>query len=501
MKFLIDTNVFFAMEDARKEPFAYTTLCRFAGKGKPHDLVVYPDAIRRDIENDKDVRRKREMLARMEDYSSISEGLDLTDAVAEEKGLKVDNPNDRSDSEILFALMSDYADVVVTEDVGIHRRARKLDIHERVLYAAQAANFLERVEAKQKPVLPEIKEVCASRIDEGASIFDSLKRTYPKFQQWFRKCAREMRRAWICGDEKGPNAILICKEETAAVKMQNGKSLRARKFLKICTFKVAETFYGRKIGELFLKVAFGRATARGCDKIYITISDKLNEQEHLKSLCFDFGFIQRGIEDSSEDDVWVKNHPIAPPAQGPDSPFDYHKKYYPWFVAKPVRKFIIPIRPKYHRILFPEAQKQPRIEFGDGGSSEGNTIKCAYLSHASACPGRGDILLFYRSHDERKLTSIGIVERAVHLETTNSILKIASKRTVYRREEIEKMADGRQVLVILFRLACHLKEGVGYNAVRDAGVLMPLQTIREIDSEKFFKLARKGSFDGYFSAR
>ena len=81
----------------------------------------------------------------------------------------------------------------------------------------------------------------------------------------------------------------------------------------------------------------------------------------------------------------------------------------------------------------------------------GNSISKAYLScsHVTLV-SRGDNLFFYRSHDHRSITVIGIVEDTRRSNQPDEIAKFVGKRTVYTYADITKMCK-KDVLAIKFR--------------------------------------------------
>ena len=63
-------------------------------------------------------------------------------------------------------------------------------------------------------------------------------------------------------------------------------------------------------------------------------------------------------------------------------------------------------------------------------------------------------MLFYRSTDEKAVTSLGVVEQYETLEDANEIVDRVRRRTVYSMSEIEEIAL-KPTKVMLFRLVKH----------------------------------------------
>ena len=265
--------------------------------------------------------------------------------------------------------------------------------------------------------------------------------------------------------------------------MTNDNRALPGRTLKLCTFKVAEQERGRKLGELLLKAAFRYATNNRLEHIYITM--RPGKQDFLEDLCADFGFTLFG--GYKNDNVFVKEHPVHPPNFALP-PLEYHRLFYPHIraVDKGVGKYVVPIRPEYHEILFPDIQSQPSLF---APSSAGHAIKQAYLCHARISGIKpGDILLFYRSQDAQAITSIGVVESVHDYQDHDKILQLVSKRTVCSYEDIVRMAE-KKTKVILFRLATHFQDFIPYSWLSGQGVVNgQIRTIRKISDEAFRKV-------------
>lgn len=257
--------------------------------------------------------------------------------------------------------------------------------------------------------------------------------------------------------------------------------------LKLCTFKVGETVRGRKVGELFLKAAFRYATENNCENIFITAHPE--RQDFLICLLKDFGFEEHGGYQS--DTVLIKQHPKTPPPENGIEPVEYLRTFFPHYRSdSAVSKFLVPIRPSYHKILFPDCQRQREL-FPSGGQTGhvGNAIKLAYLCHAqinSIQPG--SILLFYRTKDAMAVTSLGVVEQFQASDNGAQIAGLVSRRTVYSIEEIEDLSK-KTTKVILFRLVAHLPKFVSYDRLKNDGVITgPIQSICKVSDVAFAKV-------------
>ena len=481
MRILLDTNIIIPLEDS--SAILEDSLGEFIklANENGHQLLVHPASID-DLNRDADETRRQSILSRIRKYTVLSKPPVLSKPERDQLELTEKNENDKVDNEIIFALYKNAVNLLVTEDREIHKKAGVLGIEERVHYIQQARSSLESLHSNIRVDLPNIKEISLHEIDVSNSFFDSLRSGYNGFDGWFNKVSREGRRAWVHFDDSGElGSIAIYKKEKSPLVTDCNMALPGN-VLKLCTLKVGESLRGRKIGELLLKASFQYATKNQLSYIYLTMRPE--EQPYLADLCEDFGFEEFG--GYKNDIVYVKDHPVAPPDKK-IPPFQYHRLYHPHFKTDAtISKYIVPIRPEFHSILFPGIQIQADLF---NLESAGNAIKQAYLCHARISGIRsGDILLFYRSTDFKAITSIGVVERATDTQDKDKILELVSKRTVYNYSDIADMAH-KKTKVILFRIAKHISAPIDHHWLLENDVIVgPIQTIRRISDESFRKI-------------
>lgn len=456
---------------------------KLAGIGG-HQLLYHP-ASKADIERDKDVQRRDRTLARLQQYTRLDGVPPSPHNTAQTSA------NDVCDNDILHALECSAVHALITEDKEIHTKARQAGFGDKVYNIQTADDWLRRLHEPAEVHLPNIEDVpmysLTNQLD--TPLFDSLRSSYDtterSFNKWFHDKAKTGRKAWIARTEQGSiEAICIYDIQTDEVINAERETLLGLS-LKLCTFKVGEQIRGKKIGELFLKAAFRFATENRCESIFVHTSE---DQFYLLQLLSDFGFQRRGLY--GDDFMLVKAHPSSPPAT--DIPaLDYAKLYFPHYRKDAsVQKFLVPIQPQYHQILFPDLARQGQLF--SGISVAGNAIKQAYLCKAQTNQVKpGDIVLFYRTGDEKAVTTLGIVERyEVHDNATN-IMQIVSRRTVYSQRDIEVMAKS-PTKVMLFRLASHFHSPITYSALTQEGIVSgPIQSITKISDDSFSKILRR----------
>lgn len=480
LRFLLDTNVLIPLQDSYQvlEP-NLANFVRLANVGG-HQLLYHPATVA-DFERDPDVQRQARNLQRIAQYSALDNPAPCPWNSAEISA------NDACDNEILYALQCDAVHALVTEDRGLHAKAKNIGLQGRIYSIQTAEDWLRRLHEPRQIVLPNILHVPLHSLTPvlPSSFFDSLRIGYDGFDDWFRRKARDNRKAWIYRDENTDLAA-ICVYDVQADEVVNDLQERlAGKALKLCTFKVGEVVRGRKIGELFFKAAFRYATENACENIFIHAN--ADRHDYLIRLLQDFGFEGRGTYKG--DQVLVKPHPLSAPAAETLDAHEYARRYFPHFrTDSAVQKFLIPIQPQFHEMLFPDyVPVQPRL-FGVAGDI-GNAIKLAYLCHAQTNSiNSGDVLLFYRTIDEKAVTTIGIVDRFEMLSDAARIASLVSRRTVYSIDEIDAMA-AKVTKVILFRLVGHIPRPVTYDVLLAECVISgPIQSIRKVSDEAFSRI-------------
>lgn len=483
MRFLLDTNILIPLEDSSLP--LEESLARFVrlAHQNGHQLVFHAASID-DINRDSNVERRNRTLERLGQYTQLEGRQECPWNTAET------SPNDSVDNEILYALANDAAHHLVTQDRKIHDKARARGLVHRVFTIQTADDFMRRLHEPTYIRLPNIEDAPLHTLTRllDCEFFNSLRGSYD-FDKWFSNKAKEGRKAWIywgAPDQLG--AICIYSRQDDEQVTDDGIVLEGAA-LKLCTFKVTESFQGRKIGELFLKAAFRFATANRLENIFI--HGNAEKQYFLFRLLEEFGFERIG--DFKGDTMYVKRHPVAPPDRPDLSAFDYLRSFYPHFIGnETVSKFIVPIQPAYHDILFPDFESPQQSLFGQSNTA-GNAIKLAYLSHAPvASMNPGDVVLFYRSEDMRCITSMGVVEQYETLTDASQIASLVSRRTVYSMSDIATMAE-KPTKVMLFRLVRHFKSPPDHGWLKKQGLVRGnIQSIRKIEHDKYKKIISAG---------
>lgn len=488
--YLIDTNVIIGLEDHHTVQPAFAALLSIAAKHKV-DVMVH-EAARDDIQRDKDTTRRNISLSKLEKFQLLRKVRGLDPAELERKFGHLGRPNDVVDATLLDSIERGAADFLITEDRGLHERARRVspELGRRVLFVADAVQLLKTTYEPVEAPVRYVEEVSANEIQLTDEIFDSLREDYPPFDTWWRdKCVRERRPCWAVFDE-GLAGLIVRKDETA---LDTDATTKAAKILKICTFKVRPEKRGVKLGELLLKKVFWFAQANNYDLAYITT---YKTQAALIDLLEYYGFKNTATRADGEL-VYEKRftRDALVPVAGVSN-FDLDRLNYPRFVTGPgIRAFAVPIKEGYHDTLYPDLKNpmQPdlfeAVGIGTGPKRPGNTIRKVYLCRAQSGLGPpGSLLVFYKGKSQgppsQALTAVGIFEESSMASSTKDLMLLTGGRSVYSEAELSEWeaTAGRPVKVINYLLAAYIEPVIALEELRSLGVIPghPPQSIFEL---------------------
>ena len=486
MKVLIDTNVLMGLEDTGQQlQPALAKMKALAGR-HGYTLCLHPIQ-RKEVERDGNDKRREILLSRMHQYQHIPSPPDLSEQELTDYGWSQQKENDRIDNLLLHTLCRGAVSFFVTSDKGIHEKAKAVpQAREQVHYPEQFVVFLHSLDSAPQSPPVGIRDCYLYEIKVDQPFFDSLRRGYEGFNEWYIKVAQEGRKAWCVKNNDTVQAICIYKEE-APQKITDEGYTPDGAALKLSTFKIGEELRGQKLGERLLFSAFQYAKKQDISYIYLHTFGA--DQEMLVSLCQDHGFRHIGTY-GKRDDVYLKE--MRPPSYIADdiAPLDYVSAYYPYHICDArVRKFIVPIMPRYHEKLFADTSDMSQSFFSydiNQYPASSNTIRKAYLCHSNIKQiQEGDLLFFYRTRDRRSVECSGVVEQAYRSKDIDRVLPLISKRTVYNEEEVMKLLK-KETLVLLFLFTGHFSQ-VTQSVFQQAGVQGAIQSIRQLTHDQYLR--------------
>jgi ribosomal protein S18 acetylase RimI-like enzyme len=499
-KLLLDTNIFIALEDPKVVPPATAT---FAQKAHLYGLTLFLDeASVEDIRRDGNLQRRESTLSKLAKFPVLEGVAHRPHELLIQQFGEVTSANDSCDVKMLDTLALNIVDFLVSEDVGLHKRAKKAGVHRRVFTVTEALSWLQRTYEPREFDLPFIVSKKAHQIPLTDPIFDSIRKDYPGFDTWFDRCRNGHRDCWVVEIKGKLAGIAIYKTETHQEAQTAHVSDR---IMKVCTFKMSEEFQGEKFGEQLLKKILWFAQANDFECVYLTAYPK---QEFLITLLTAFGFEITRTKENGEKVIekrLLSRENIQLPAG--ESLLGFDMRVYPRFYdGEQAKKFVIPIRPEFHTVLFPEiAEAAPSPLFpsekffvgrgGDQNRTPGNTIRKVYICRS---PTRtlmpGDILLFYMSKSEdfarsQCVTSIGVVERCQLASNGIELSQFVGRRSVYSQDNLNALnaTPESPVLVIDFLLNAHFQKPICLADLLDMGVFnrSPSQSIKRLSDEAY----------------
>jgi len=477
MNILIDTNIFIPLETkniSEIEPETHL-INEFYRKAKELEYHIFLlDQQVKDIENDKDFERKNTRLLAFEKYE-ILKNVKINQQVQETFSNIQPKSHDEIDVALLNVVYANAVSLLITNDEGVHKKAKKLGIEEKIYNLEEALNFVNAHLVKTLEIdskHPIINSDKCFNLDINDTFFDSLRNDYSNFNNWFKeKCQKEHRDCLIIRNENMIEGLCIYKFEEAIYGMHG-------KILKICTFKLCSS--GRKLGELLLKTLFQYCYNSSIDYLYVTAYEK----NYICNFFRNFGFYEyhKRKEDSGEL-IFIKK--MKPLTQCCENVLDFNIKYGTKYYDINQNAFLIPIIYNYHAMLFPETETTlfPELDYAHSYS---NAIRKAYISKSNSTLLRaGDILFFYKTHSEGTIKTCGVIEKVCRSDNVDDILAITGQRTIYQYDDIEKMCiKERALLILLFRQTESLIKEIKLNDLIKLKLIKGVpQTITKLSEE------------------
>jgi len=483
---LIDTNMIIYREGEHTLEKNVQTLTRLLLDTSDYKLCIHPLSYE-ELSKHKDKQQRETILSKISIYKKLESPPKRTKVFGLKCGVE-NKRNDYIDNCILYAIERNCAKYLITNDKGIHRKANKVGLGDRVLTIDQGIEQLsEDIDDSIIKTPAIIKEEFLYNLDIKDTFFDSLREDYYKFDNWLAKKQREHQKAHITYLDEGTNKLgsfLMLKEESKTELYEDfDKPFEANKRVKVSTFKVADN--GKSIGEAFIKIIVDYALNRNLKEIYVTAFDK---QGRLISMLQEYGFHFYTYKNTKKANETVGKEGV------------YLKKIvrgiteYPMINATNQGKYLIPIQSDFSEMLFPYTFDIHQLSIMDikGTSTYSNAIKKVYISRSKIKTiNNGDIIVFYVSQIRKVISCVGVVDevfRSKDITDYESFEKIVKRRTIYQKEYLKKAYESNY-LVILFKYYMNLPKHIPLQLAVSNGIIKSApQSIQSLDNLKFKKI-------------
>ncbi|MFA4088074.1 MULTISPECIES: GNAT family N-acetyltransferase [Mycobacteroides] len=479
-RFLLDTNAFIALEpfDGHMEPGLGPAATFMRLVMKQRNLVFVHPATRDELAEGKDQTRATQRIAELDKIEMLAE-VPISARLLDVLGPVVADSNNHRDLRILAALQANAVNFLVTDDIPLGKRAKRVGLGDRILTLADAVAMLETFEPATVEPPPKVTPVESYALDLDQNIFASIRNDYDGFDAWIDKVRGDSpnRECFIITEDDGTYAaITIMKINEPAPECPYDLP---QPVTKISTFKVEPDFGGHRYGELLLKAVLRSHSDHGVGSAYVEVWE---HHQRLIDFMGMFGYSDAGRSARGEI-VLAKRYK---PQDVSLSPLDFHIAYGPPAISDQANVFVIPIVERWHDQLFPECipdTTQLMLPGLDGTTHPwGNALRKAYLCNSSTKQVQpGDAILFYRSGFQT-VSVVGVVEETARSSAPDEVLNLVGGRTVYGPADIAQLAShSSQVLVILFRQDRVVDPEWTLTELQNHGVLKaPPQTVTKV---------------------
>ena len=233
MRILIDTNIFVYGES---NEVIRSDVAKLVSLAMEHDITLMVHAASlEDIRRDKNGKRRSVHESKFGKYPILYDPGNPDDNFMNVVG-EASRPQDEVDNKILYSVYKNAASFLVTEDLGLHQKARKLELGERVRTVSSAVESLKMQVERYVPKHLTIENIEIHNLNLESDFFDDIREDYPEFNGWFIEKSREGRKCWCWrSNKKKLKALLIYTEKHKPILREIPE-----KSLKICTLKVSD---------------------------------------------------------------------------------------------------------------------------------------------------------------------------------------------------------------------------------------------------------------------
>lgn len=341
-----------------------------------------------------------------------------------------------------------------------------------------------------------------SDIDLNDSFFDSLRASYPEFNEWYNKKAAAGATAYCYYVDNELKDFLYLKIEEEKLSDLT-PALPAKKRLKVGTFKVDNDNRHTTRGERFMKKIMDMAIAEDVDEIYVTMFPT-EELQGLIRMFEKFGFshiADKPHEGGNAEYVLIKDMTTH---------VDDFKLDYPFVKKASSNKYVLSIVPEFHTHLFPDSilkneKKYDLIQ----DVSETNSIYKIYLCWMQDTRNlkAGDKLIIYRTSDEEgkayyrsvctSVCTVCEVKTYRDFENEEEFIKYTNRYSVFKEHELRrwyKYKNNFIVIKMVYNIA-FTKKVINMVMKEQVGLKPKYWGFFKLTDAQFDKLLKLGEID------
>ncbi len=328
--------------------------------------------------------------------------------------------------------------------------------------------------------------------------FDSLRESYPGFDEWLEKKGNNGEYAYVL-EQNGLQGFLYLKEE-----YEDDSTITPRfckkKRLKVGTFKINP--HGTKLGERFIKIIIDEMMNRNIGESYVTVFEY---HDALINLFKKYGFTEHGIKTSvGKELVFVKKIDKFNLTK------DFYKDY-PLINVNGTAKHLLAIYPVYHTKMFPGSRLKTEKNHYIEDISVTNNIEKVYLSGANLSNyKKGDIIVIYRTQDQSNAYYSSVATTlctVVEVRSINSFLtygdfyKYCKAHSVFTDGELQNFWESRRyptLIKMLYNKSLN-KRIIRRDLIEKVGINQSIRwTTVDLSDEQFSTILKLGDVSESF---
>lgn len=449
---LLDTNIIIHREGYKNVTFGVMNLYKWLDILNSKKLV-HP-VTKNEIQKYNDENVKKDICIKLDSYEELIPKDVQNDYFSSVCSKFSQDQNSLNDNQILYQVYDGLADILITNDIKILKKAVILGIRNQVFSVDEYLKNVETLFPKKIDYkMLSVKKEEFGHINLDDEFFGTLKEDYPGFENWFNSKNKE--EAYVFKQNDKVHGFLYVKTEFEDEKdyLKVKPVLTKKKRLKVGTFKIDDKLKGFRLSERFIKIIFDNALKNNVKEIYVTLFENHRKEiDALRDVLCKWGFYKYGSFASAngkEESVFVKTL----------EHFDYFKNIKFNFpnLPKESKMFMLPINSEYHTDLFPDSiLKNEDMSLYQDNKGHLYSLEKIYVSGTyKRNPKPGDFIVIYRSGDRYPkryssvCTCLCVLEELMIPSTLDEYLKECSNKSVFSEDELRNFYINKRYRTVI----------------------------------------------------